>query len=137
MSRSLGNLYKIPTSAAGAKCEEIVENLTYPLDVDIIKTVKVPKRKKHIMVVYVVQSDLHRYYEPVNIEGVYSNLALAGKAAMDVIANEVRDLDGSKPVVIFECQEKPWGYLFFLSMYSKNSWWECGTIQIIRVTFNE
>lgn len=65
--------------------------------------------------------------------GVYSNLALAGHAAMQCI-NGIMKEDGI--IITFRRYEEPWGYDFDLNAHGYDSW-QFGEIEVIRVTVNE
>lgn len=83
------------------------------------------------MVVYVVKTTVYGYHDHVNVYGVYSNLALAGRAAMKFI-------DDDSSVITFIRYEEPWGYLFDLDFRDEyGSWWQYGQIEIDRVIVNE
>ena len=83
------------------------------------------------MVVYVVKTIAYGYRDHVDVYGVYSNLALAGRAAMQFINND-------SSIITFTRYEEPWGYLFDLEFRDDDgSWWQYGQIEIGRVTVNE
>ena len=85
------------------------------------------------MVVYVVKLVYYSDDDAI-ICGVYSNLALAGHAAMQFI-NRTREEDDI--VIAFQRYEEPWGYLLTLDAYGYGDAWQFGEIEIIRVTLNE
>jgi len=88
------------------------------------------------MIVYVVKTTVYGYRDHVNVYGVYSNLALAGRAAMQFIdyANMQPDIN-----ITFNRFEEPWGYSLTLDAYSYGDRWsnDYGEIEIERVTVNE
>lgn len=84
------------------------------------------------MVVYVVKTIQYDYHDYVDVYGVYSNLALAGHAAMQYIN------DNNSTIITFTRSEESWGYLLDLEFRDNHgSWWQYGQIEIIRVTVNE
>lgn len=84
------------------------------------------------MVVYVVK--ITDYDEPENADvyGVYSSLALAGRA----VATIVDDANANGDFLTYERFEEPWGYFFQLYVLEDGKW-EYGEIEIGRVTVNE
>ena len=77
------------------------------------------------MIVYVVKTTVYGYQDHVDVYGVYSSLALAGRAAMQFIdyANMQPDI-----IITFDCYEEPWGYSFPLTAYTYGDAWEYGEI---------
>ena len=88
------------------------------------------------MVVYVVKTTVYGYSDYVKVHGVYSNLALAGRAAMQFIDYAMMQPDFT---ITFDCYEEPWGYSLPLTAYTDGDKWsnEYGEIEIERVTVNE
>ena len=87
------------------------------------------------MVVYVVKITCYGYgtdSDTVDVYGVYSNLALAGRA-VTMIVNDASANGDSLTQVRFE---KPWGYLFQLYVLEDGKW-DYGEVEIGRVTLNE
>lgn len=93
------------------------------------------------MVVYVVK--ITDYDEPENADvyGVYSSLALAGRAAMQALKcrqNKENSYDFYDPLYFtFLRYEEPWGYSFDVRGHCLNNSWQFGIIEIGRVTLNE
>lgn len=85
------------------------------------------------MIVYVVNIIDYANHGP-EVRGVYSNLALAGRAAMQYI-NGIMEEDGI--TVTFHRDEEPWGYFLDLNARGYDDSWQLGEIEIIRVTVNE
>lgn len=86
------------------------------------------------MVVYVVKSTVYGYGtdpDTVDIHGVYSNLALAGRAITMIINNANANSDA----LIYTQFEKPWGYFFQLYIL-ENGKWDYGEIEIGRMIVN-
>lgn len=88
------------------------------------------------MVVYVVKSTVYGYRDHVDVYGVYSNLALAGRAVMQFINYAMKQ---SGLTITFDCYEEPWGYSFPLTAHTYGKKWsnDYGEIEIGRVTVNE
>lgn len=88
------------------------------------------------MIVYVVKTTVYGYRDHVDVYGVYSNLALAGRAAMQFIDYATMQLD---LFITFDCYEEPWGYSFPLTAYMDGDKWsnDYGEIEIGRVIINE
>lgn len=87
------------------------------------------------MVVWVVKITCYGYgTDPdiVDVYGVYSNLALAGRAINMIVSNATANGDALTYVQF----EKPWGYFFQLYILG-NGKWDYGEIEIGRVTVNE
>lgn len=88
------------------------------------------------MVVYVVKITVYGYgTDPdiVDVYGVYSNLALAGRAVTMIIDNARANGD----ILIYEpIVEEPWGYVFQLCVL-KNGRWDYGEVEIGRAIINE
>lgn len=81
------------------------------------------------MVVWVVK--IYDYESSnVDVYGVYSNLALAGRAAIQ----SIQDYWGG-PTTFIRFEE-PWGYKFQIKVIG-NGLWDCQEIEIGRVTINE
>jgi len=85
------------------------------------------------MIVYVVKTTM--YSDQTDVYGVYSNLALAGHAAMQFINCEMMHNPGF--VITFNYYEEIWGYWFTLTGRTCGDVWQCGEIEISRVTVNE
>lgn len=88
------------------------------------------------MVVYVIKITRYGYGtdpDTVDVYGVYSNLALAGRA-VTMIVNEATANGDALTYVRFE---EPWGYLFQLYVLEDGSKWDYGEIEIGRMTVNE
>ena len=87
------------------------------------------------MIVWVVKVTRYGYgtdSNTVDVYGVYSNLALAGRA-VTMILNNANDNGDALVYVRFE---KPWGYLFQLYVLEDGKE-DYGEIEIGRVTVNE
>lgn len=87
------------------------------------------------MVVYVIKITHYGFgTDPdiVDIYGVYSNLALAGRA-ITMIVNYAKT---NGDILTYEQFKKPWGYLFQLYIV-KNGKWDYGEIEIGCMTVNE
>lgn len=87
------------------------------------------------MIVWVVKIICYGYgtdSDTVDVYGVYSNLALAGRAVTTIL-NDARANGDSLTYARFE---KPWGYLFQLYVLEDGKW-DYGEIEIGRVTVNE
>lgn len=83
------------------------------------------------MIVWVVKTIVYGYHDNVDVHGVYSNLALAGRAAMQIV-------NQGPEIITFIRYEEPWGYSFDLEFRDDDgSWWQYGQIEIIRITVNE
>lgn len=89
------------------------------------------------MIVYVVKTTVYGYQDHVDVYGVYSNLALAGRAVMQFI--NYANLQPDIVITFDDCYEEPWGYSFPLTAYMYGDRWgnEYGEIEIGRVTINE
>lgn len=87
------------------------------------------------MVVYVVKTTVYGYRDYVDVYGVYSNLALAGRAVMQFINYATMQPD---LFITFDCYEEPWGYSFPLTAYSYGDKWsnDYGEIEIGRMIVN-
>lgn len=88
------------------------------------------------MVVYVVKITRYGYGtdpDRVDVYGVYSNLALAGRAVTMIVDNAKANGDALTYVRF----EKPWGYFFQLYVLEGGNKWDYGEIEIGRVTVNE
>lgn len=81
------------------------------------------------MVVYVVKI---YDYETTNTDvyGVYSNLALAGRAVIKAIENYCGG------IATFIRFEEPWGYMFQIKEID-NGLWDCQEIEIGRMIVNK
>lgn len=87
------------------------------------------------MTVYVVKITRYAYGDDSNIVdvyGVYSNLALAGRAVVAIIDNANANGD----FLTYARFEEPWGYFFQLYVLEDGKC-EYGEIEIGRVTVNE
>ena len=87
------------------------------------------------MVVYVVKSIVYGYRDHVDVYGVYSNLALAGRAAMQFINYAM--MQDPELIITFDRFEESWGYYFDLAAHTNGDVWQYGQIEIGRVTFNQ
>jgi hypothetical protein len=88
------------------------------------------------MIVYVVKTTVYGYGtdpDTGDIYGVYSNLALAGRAVTMIVDNARADGDALiyEPVI-----EEPWGYVFQLCVLEDGKW-DYGEIEISRVIVDE
>lgn len=88
------------------------------------------------MIVYVVKSTVYGYRDHVDVYGVYSNLALAGRAVMQFINYATMQ---PNLFITFDCYEEPWGYSFPLTAYSYGDKWsnDYGEIEIGRVIIDK
>lgn len=87
------------------------------------------------MVVYVVKITVYGYGtdpDTVGVYGVYSNLALAGRAVTTIVNNAKANGD----TLTYVRFEKPWGYFFQLYVLEGGKW-DYGEIEIGRMTVNE
>lgn len=87
------------------------------------------------MIVWVVKITHYGYStdpDTVDVYGVYSNLALAGRAVTMI----VNDAAANGDALTYVRFEEPWGYLFQLYVLEDGKW-DCGEIEIGRVTVNE
>lgn len=87
------------------------------------------------MIVYVVKIIRYGYgtdSDTVDVYGVYSNLALAGRAVTMI----VNDANANGDPLTYVRFEKPWGYFFQLYVLEDGKW-DYGEIEIGRVTLNE
>jgi len=87
------------------------------------------------MVVYVVKITYYGYgtdSDTVDIYGVYSNLALAGRAVTMII----NDANANGDTLTYARFEKSWGYFFPLYILGDGKW-DYGEIEISRVTVDE
>ncbi len=87
------------------------------------------------MIVYVVKITHYGYGtdpDTVDVYGVYSNLAFAGRA----ITMIVDDAAANGDALTYVRFEKPWGYLFQLYVL-ENGKWDYGEVEIGRVTVDE
>lgn len=87
------------------------------------------------MIVYVVKVTCYGYgtdSDTVDVYGVYSNLALAGRAVTMIVNNAKANGD----TLTYERFEKPWGYFFQLYVLEDDKW-DYGEIEIGRVAVNE
>ena len=88
------------------------------------------------MIVYVVKITRYGYStdpDTVDVYGVYSNLALAGRAVTMI----VDDAKANGDALTYVRFEEPWGYFFQLYVLEGGDKWDCGEIEIGRVTLNE
>lgn len=87
------------------------------------------------MVVYVVKITRYGYGtdpDTVDVYGVYSNLALAGRAVTTI----VNDAEANGDALTYVRFEESWGYLFQLYVLG-NGKWDYGEVEIGRVTIDE
>lgn len=83
------------------------------------------------MVMYLVEEMVCGTSDCENVKGIYSNLALAGRAVLQLIEEYSNDSD----IITFDYQAEPWGYYF--EILSSSDKWLCGEIEIIRMVVNE
>lgn len=86
------------------------------------------------MIVYVVKITCYGYgtdSDTVDIYGVYSNLALAGRAVTMIVNNANANGDA----LTYVHYKKPWGYFFHLYVLC-NGKWDYGEIEIGRMIVN-
>lgn len=79
---------------------------------------------------WVVKIVVYGWSDSADVYGVYSNLALAGCAAMQAIEN-------GPDLLTFIRFEEPWGYRFMLTAHTYGDSWHYGEIEIGRVTLND
>lgn len=87
------------------------------------------------MIVYVVKTITYGYgtdSDTVDVYGVYSNLALAGRAVTMI----VNDASANGDSLTYARFEKPWGYFFQLYVLEDGKW-DYGEVEINRVVVNE
>lgn len=87
------------------------------------------------MVVYVVKSIVYGYHDRIDVYGVYSNLALAGRAAMQFINYAM--MQDPELIITFDRYEESWGYYLDLTAHTNGDVWQYGQIEIGRVTVNQ
>jgi len=87
------------------------------------------------MVVYVIKTTVYGYPDYVDVYGVYSNLALAGRAAMQFINYAI--MQDPELAITFKRYEESWGYLFLLKAHTYGDTWQYGEIEIGRMTVNQ
>ena len=84
------------------------------------------------MVVWVVK--IYDYEtDNTDVYGVYSSLALAGRAVSMILDNAFSD----GQLQTYQRFEKPWGYFFQLLGIDSEGTFQCGEIEVGRVTLNE
>lgn len=86
------------------------------------------------MIVYVVKSTVYGYRDHVDVYGVYSNLALAGRAVMQFINYAM--MQDPELIITFNHYEESWGYSFPLTARSYGDVWQYGEIEIGRMIVN-
>ena len=87
------------------------------------------------MVVYVVKITCYGYGndpDTVDVYGVYSNLALTGRAVTMI----VNDANVNGDALTYVRFEEPWGYLFQLYVLEGGKW-DYGEVEISRMMVNE
>jgi hypothetical protein len=84
------------------------------------------------MVVYVVKDMICGTSDCEDVLGVYSNLALAGRAVMQIIKKYSNDDDD---IITFDYHVESWGYYFEILTGSDK--WLCGEMEIVRMVVNE
>lgn len=87
------------------------------------------------MIVWVVKITVYGYgtdSDTVDVYGVYSNLALAGRA----VAMVLKDGSDNGDALCYVRFEKPWGYSFPLYVLEDGKW-DYGEIEIRRVMLDE
>lgn len=82
------------------------------------------------MVMYVVEDMICGTSDCEDVRGIYSNLALAGRAVMQAIKEYPND-----DIITFNYYVEPWGYHFEILAGSDK--WLCGEMEIVRMTVNE
>ena len=92
------------------------------------------------MVVWVVKAVeyehlVYGYLGYVDVYGVYSSLALAGRAVMQSINYAM--MQDPELVITFNCYEESWGYSFPLTARACGDVWQYGEIEISRVMLNK
>lgn len=83
------------------------------------------------MVMYLVEEMVCGTSDCENVKGIYSNLALAGRAVLQLI----EEYSNGSDIITFDYQVEPWGYYF--EILSGSDKWLCGEIEIIRMVVNE
>lgn len=83
------------------------------------------------MVMYVVEEMVCGTSDCEDVKGIYSNLALAGRAVLQFIEEYSNDSD----IITFNYYAEPWGYYF--EILSGSDKWLCGEMEIIRMIVNE
>lgn len=83
------------------------------------------------MVMYVVEELVCGTPDCEDVKGIYSNLALTGRAVLQFIEEYSNDSD----IITFNYHAEPWGYYF--EVLSSSDKWVCGEIEIIRMVVNE
>lgn len=83
------------------------------------------------MVMYVVKELVCGTPDCENVRGIYSNLALAGRAVLQFIKEYSNDSD----IITFNYHAEAWGYYF--EILSGSDKWLCGEIEIVCMVVNE
>lgn len=84
------------------------------------------------MVMYVVQEVVCGTFDCAEVRGIYSNLALAGRAVLQFIQEYSNDSDD---IITFNYHAEPWGYYF--EALSGSDKWLRSEIAILRMVVNE
>lgn len=83
------------------------------------------------MVMYVVKELVCGTSECEDVRGIYSNLALAGRAVLQFIKEYFNDSD----IITFDYHAESWGYYF--EVLSGSDKWLCGEFEIVCMVVNE
>jgi hypothetical protein len=83
------------------------------------------------MVMYVVKELVCGTSDCADVRGIYSNLALAGRAVLQFIQEYSNDSD----IITFDYHAEPWGYYF--EVLSSSDKWLCGEFEIVSMVVNE
>lgn len=83
------------------------------------------------MVMYVVKEMVCGTSECEDVRGIYSNLALAGRAVLRFIEEYSNDSD----FITFDYHAEAWGYYF--EILSGSDKWLCGEFEIVCMVVNE
>ena len=83
------------------------------------------------MIMYVVKDMICGTSDCEDVRGIYSNLALAGRAVLQFIKEYSNDSD----IITFNYHAEAWGYYF--EIFSSSDKWLCGEMEIVRMTVNE
>lgn len=80
---------------------------------------------------YVVNKLVCGTSECEDVRGIYSNLALAGRAVLQFIKEYSNDSD----IITFNYHAEAWGYYF--EILSGSDKWLCGELEIVCMVVNE
>lgn len=83
------------------------------------------------MIMYVVEEMICGTSDCADVRGIYSSLALAGRAVLQFIEEYSNDCD----IITFNYHAEPWGYYF--EVLSGSDKWLCGEIEIVRMVVNK